>query len=62
MLYCAIVLVPYAEPPTTSNSAEHYASSLSACPTPGRAGPAPLKTITGITGPISLQIEFDTEH
>jgi hypothetical protein len=29
---------------------------------PRRTGPAPWKTITGITGPISLPIEFDTEH
>jgi len=27
-----------------------------------RAGPAPWRSITGITGPISLPVEFDTGH
>jgi cytochrome P450 len=31
-------------------------------PNPRRTGPAPWKTITGITGPTTLPIEFDTGH
>ena len=31
-------------------------------PNPRRTGPAPWKTIIGITGPTTLPIEFDAEH